>query len=528
MIAFFVAACVSGISSIIWMTYYAHHPLWVEHAAYGMWSNILFQDALAKEGYWGALRTSLNGSRHFLQPAVLALISPRLLWWPHSHLLMAAGSLYLFLDLLARFVRRRTGSVWLAVAAPVLFGTLFGLYDERQGIGVPWPDYQSMFFLSSGILSLGLYSLSGTGGWLALAGVCASLAALARDTGAVWAIVTGLPIVAVLLLQEFRRRGLSGAMRFALWFVIPALPAALLLVQKLSFFQRYYMTSNAYQLRQPLDIAARSIWKELLAFCGVLPLLAVGVLVAGAVFLSPRKKWTTVDFIVLYWPASFLVLLLANGYDASGVTKEVMYLAPGLICAVLTLAGGMDIRLRQARVLLVSTLAICILGAGAAAARAYSRARYPDANAIALRDSQRALVAALVGIPKRVWWQSFSEYDWGTVTAALTFYESGRYQPTENRWFYNKKSYWDANFPNMSLSQLQAYILTQAEQHVELAIVLKDPDHKPEEMEGYSFLIASSVAKRIQADAQWQHYRDVDTSAFAPLALFYNLRKVAH
>jgi hypothetical protein len=523
-----VTLCVSGISSIMWVTYYTHHPLWVEHAAYGMWSNVLFEDALAKEGYWGALRTSLNGSRHALQPAVLALISPRLLWWPHSHLLMAAGSLYLFLDLLARFVRRRTGSAWLAVAAPVLFGTLIGLYDERQGMGVPWPDYQSMFFLSSGLLSLGLYSLSRTGGWLALAGACASLAALARDTGAVWAIVTALPIVAVLLLQEFRRRDLSGAMRFALWFVIPALPAGLMLVQRLSFFQQYYMTSNAYQLRQPLGIAARSMGEQLLAFCGVLPLVAMGVLIAAALVASPRKKWTTEDFIVGYWPASFLVLLLANGYNASGVTKEVMYLAPGLICAVMTLGGGMDMRPRGARVLLVSTLAVCFLSTGAAVAQAYSRARYPDANAIALRDSQRALVAALVDIPRRVWWQSFSEYDWGTVTAALTFYESGRYQPTENRWFYNKKSYWDANFPNMSLSQLQAFILTQAEQHVELAIVLKDPDHLPAGMEDYSFLIASSVAKHIHADAQWQHYRDVDTSAFAPLALFYNLRKVAH
>ena len=36
----------------------------------------------------------------------------------------------------------------------MLFCSLTGLYNERQGMAVPWPDYQSMFLLSSAALAL--------------------------------------------------------------------------------------------------------------------------------------------------------------------------------------------------------------------------------------------------------------------------------------------------------------------------------------------------------------------------------------
>lgn len=519
-----LALCVSGASLAIWSAYYTHYPLWVEHAANGMWANVTFHDALVERGYATALWSALvDGARHILQPAILGLW-PRLLWWPHAHLLVTASALYLFLDLFVRFVRLRTGSVFVGLGAAVLFCAAAGLYDERGGLGVPWPDYQSMFFLSSAALSLGLFSLSARRGWLAVAGACVSLATLARDTGAVYAVITCLPILALLMVREFRRgRGISGAIRLALWCGIPALPAVIMLAYKIPFFDQYYMTSNAWQLRQPMGAAVQSTWAQLYAFCGPLPIAGMGVLLAGGLVLWPRRAWAMEDLIVAYGPVSFLVFLLANGYT-SDLTKEVMYIAPGLACAAATLAGGMDMRPRPARVMLASILAMCAVGAGQSAVQAYERARDPGADARALRVSQRALAEALASIPRRVTWQNFSAYDWGTVVSALTLYEFGHHQPTENRLFHNKKSYWDAHFAGMALPDLQDYLLMQAEQHVDVAIVLKHPDRKPEDMEDYSFSIASAVATRIQADPRWTHYRDVETAVSGPLALYVNQR----
>ena len=64
-----------------------------------------------------------------------------------------------------------------------MFCSLAGLYDESGGVGVPWPDYQSMFILSSAVLSLGLYALHARVRWLMLTGTFVTLATLARDTG---------------------------------------------------------------------------------------------------------------------------------------------------------------------------------------------------------------------------------------------------------------------------------------------------------------------------------------------------------
>jgi len=171
----------------------------------------------------------------------------------------------------------------------------------------------------------------------------------------------------------------------------------------------------------------------------------------------------------------------------------------------------------------VSALAVCVVAAGAAAVAAYNTASSPTPQDVTLRASQRALADVLVSIRQRVWWHSYSLYDWETPVAALTDFD-GHYQPTENRWFYNHKNYWDFHFPGMDIAQLQAFVIRQTEERVDVAVVLKRPDVKPPGMEDYSFAIASSVAAHVQSSPQWQHYGDVQTSE-GPLAVFVNLRR---
>jgi hypothetical protein len=510
-------------ATIIWMTYYRYQPLWVEHAAYGMWANLQFHEALVREGYIHALSRSL-GTRHVLQPAVLGLV-PRMLSWPHAHVLVTALGLYLFVFLLGRYSALRTGSAATGAIAALLFCTLSGLYDEAQGMGVPWPDYQSMFFLSSAVMSVALSALSGKAGWLGLAGASITLATLARDTGAIYAAVTTVPLVAWLGARELRSGGWSRAGRMISWFALPALPAAWLLFRNVQFFQQYYMTSNAWQLRHPIGLVVTSIFASIVHFCGALPLASLAVLGAAGLFIGPRDVWNIGDAIVIYWPVSFLALLVVNGYDATGVTKEVMYVAPALVCIAATIRGGIDLRFRAARIVVASVLMISMITCGSAITKAYNRARHPDAEALALREDQRRLAEVLASIPGQIWWHSYTNYDWGTVVAALTFYEFGHYQPTENVWFHNKKSYWDAIVPRRDLPQLEDYVWSETEKRVDVAIVLRDAETKPHGMEDYSFSIASSMATRMKRDPVWKHDRDVLTSVSGPLSFYVNRGK---
>src|SRR5436190_14700739 len=98
LVALALTGLVSVASSATWIAFYNHQPLWVEHAAYGMAANIAFADALATGGYWTAAWTAL-AARHPLEPALIG-VWPRLLRWPHAHVLVTGATLYVFLQML--------------------------------------------------------------------------------------------------------------------------------------------------------------------------------------------------------------------------------------------------------------------------------------------------------------------------------------------------------------------------------------------------------------------------------------------
>lgn len=523
--AFLLSITVIGASFLLWKTGYEAQPLWVEHAAYGMWANVVFHDALTSSGYWPAFLQALHGARHVLQPSALALISARLLSWPHAHLLITGLTLYLFLDLLARCVYQRCGSAAVAIGACALFCTFVGLYDSGGGMGAPWPDYQSMFLLGSAVLALALFAMSERWLWLVLAGTYASLAALARDTGSVYAAVTTAPAVALLIVRAlWRRQGILRAVTIAFLVAIPAAGAMWMLWSRIPFFQQYYMTSNAWQLRFPLQSSAASVIRQVIAFCGVLPSLMMVVMLIGGLVARRPREITMADAIVAIWPLAFFSLLVANGYTTTG-TKEVMYIAPGALAAIVMI-GGVQMSSGTRRIVFFCGIALCAAGAARTYAENLLKVGAPTSKAIALRDSQRALAATLAAIPRRVSWQSYSAYDWATVVAALTFYEFGRYQPSESNAFFNKKNYWDAHYPGMDLSTLEQHLVEQANREFDVVVVLKDPDHQPDGMEPYSFSIAAFVAKQISVDPEWMPYRDVPVSGSEVLALYVNRRRM--
>jgi len=193
------------------------------------------------------------------------------------------------------------------------------------------------------------------------------------------------------------------------------------------------------------------------------------------------------------------------------------------VCAAISVRGGVNVRSARLPTVMNVALAMCVVFAGIKAVTAYDKARTPTVQDVRLRASQHALAEALASFPQRVWWHSYSMYDWGTPVAALTYFD-GRYQPTENQLFYNHKNYWDSHFPGMNNRELQAFIIRQTEERVDVALVLRNPRVKPAGMEDYSFAIASAVAAHIQSSPDWRHHKDVDTIE-GPLALFVNLRR---
>jgi hypothetical protein len=329
----------------------------------------------------------------------------------------------------------------------------------------------------------------------------------------------------LLSVRESQNHGRAvNVVRLILWCGIPALPAILLLVHRATFLNAYYLSANMWQLRQPFGDSIHNIWQLFSEFAGYLPLIVIAVLAAGAL-TTRRRDWTLADTVVVCAPVSFLMLLLANGYT-SDVTKEVMYLAPGLVCAAVTLRGGIDLRHPALRTIAAGALVLCVVAAGQTAMAAHSRARHPEPDAVELRASQRALASALGKLPRTVGWQSYSAYDWGSVVSTLAFYEFGRFQPPTGPPFFNRKNYWDAWFPGLALADLQRQFAEGVDRQVDVAIVLKEPDRRPEHMEGYSFSIASYIASHVQASPGWRYLTVVDTSASGPLALYVNARRI--
>ena len=249
-----------------------------------------------------------------------------------------------------------------------------------------------MFLLSSAALALALYAIEGTVSWFVVAGALIVLATLARDTGAIWSTLVCGPVVMMLIVVDVRRYGVRSALVRALLFAVATLPAALLFGRHWAFFRGYYMTANQWQLRQPLGTAASHMLNDLFLFVGPAAALVVIVLIVYAMWLARADTWEIADVAVVYWPVSIGLFLFANGYAASDVTKEIMYVAPGVVCAAVTLNGGLDIRSRRLATAVVSALAVCVVVAGSAAVAALQQGADADAD-----GCQPACITACLG-----------------------------------------------------------------------------------------------------------------------------------
>ena len=116
------------------------------------------------------------------------------------------------------------------------------------------------------------------------------------------------------------------------------------------------------------------------------------VLIVCAMWLARADTWEIADVAVVYWPVSIGLFLFANGYAASDVTRRSWYVAPGVVCAEVTLRGGLDIRSRRLAIAVVSALAVCVVVAGSAAVAALQQGADADAD-----GCQPACITACLG-----------------------------------------------------------------------------------------------------------------------------------
>jgi len=239
--------------------------------------------------------------------------------------------------------------------------------------------------------------------------------------------------------------------------------------------------------------------------------------------IHARLKIGSSELAIGWWAVGFLGFLLLNGY-ISDAPKEVMYAVPALLLAAVSPVLVRNVQRPSVYPLLAVIMIIFATASfGWNTLRSVQRAATVDPRAAVLRQSQIEMAAALSKLPERIVWQSYTIYDWGIPVSVLTYYKYGEFRGADNTLFHNAKSYWDARYPALSLAELQERLYTQTKERIDVAIVLKDPEKKPEGMEEYSYSIAAYISERVQSDDKWRYHSKLRGEPFgSELAIYVN------
>lgn len=497
--------------------YQIFQPIWVEQAAYSQKPMLEFWAQMQDEGFWQAIM-ELGNQRHVLQLIVLGAVMPLTLRWFFAPLLIALPMFFVFIAIFGWTLYKRTNHLGYSLSGMLLFLAINQLTRHDWGIGSGFADWQSMFLLSASALSL-INALINPGIlWVRSFAVFVSLAVLARITSVFYAVVICGPILLLYFVDQYRReRSLKKLGVTLLNVFIFVLPVGVLVLGQLANLLAYYSPGNAAQLRQPLSVSAEIIFLTLL-----FPFLGMSlVFILIALFVFNFRKITHTDaalylpemstIAIGWWFFGFVGFLLANGYT-SDVPKEVMYAVPALFLLCLSpifeskQGPAPHFKLLSIGLILFSSI---LFGWNSFQNIEFARVLTPEQSL--MRNIQRDLAEQLVSLPAGTIWQSYTSVDWGIPVSLITQYEFGEYrQYGGDDYFYNKKDYWDTWYSGLSLNELQNVLYERTTNCIDAAVILKDPEIQPPDMEDYSYSIASFIASNIKNDLSWEYFATLE------------------
>lgn len=306
------------------------------------------------------------------------------------------------------------------------------------------------------------------------------------------------------------------------------------MLMKWDYMQAYYTSPNAYSLGLSRLQSLRTVSSLVAWFMGA-PIIAflLGVFVFW--FSARLVRWKVgghfsgsslhfrvgqMELMIGWWALGFVLFLTSIGYW-SDVPKEVMYVVPAPALGALSpmWVKGAPLSLWSGRFLRLGVVVIFAFGAimfVSHSAASLDRARGADGFQTDWRRAQVEMARTLSELPDNIVWQSYTSPDWGGPVTVLTYYTYQRLRLDAGPdYFSNKKSYWDAYYPGLSLGEVQETLYGRTKECVDAAIVLKDPTQRPKEMEDYSYSIASYMSERMQSDSAWRLHNGLTGGPFA-------------
>ena len=535
--ATFCTIVVGAVAHAIMETYYSVQPIWVEHVVQTHWPSLKTLSVFEHSGRWTALEQVLDGQRHILQSLLLCLTLPGLLGWIHGHLFFVLPAFATLLGLLGWTVYRKTGVLTFSIGAMFLYCAFLGLLSARTGIGAGFADYQSALLLGSAVLCL----LNGLDrpklAWLLAFGLLFSTAILARTSSLSLGLVIAGPMLLVYLLKEYgANRSLKPTLFSLGSLLILAAPTLFIVHSQLGHLYSYY-TSGIVPARLPIAESARSIVFLLVQFVGrkvILVCLLFFIAIRGFEVISRStavsqgnwallKQGARFEWTIVWWSLSFFMTLMAYGYT-SNMPKEVIYVLPALLLGALLPPFRKPPHQRGI---------LRLLGIGLILFSIFAFVRNANINlAVAgsvtpfqarVRQTQIEMASALSDLPEGLLWQSYTSPDWGIPVSLWTYYKYGKFRQSYSSFFHSSRKYWDAQYPGLSLSQLQETLYTKTLRSIDIVVVLKDPGKKPAEMEEYSYSIAAYMADRVISDQRWQYRGGLEGEPYdSELAIYQN------
>jgi hypothetical protein len=205
-----------------------------------------------------------------------------------------------------------------------------------------------------------------------------------------------------------------------------------------------------------------------------------------------------------------------------------MYAVPGLLFgAVAPFAIDKPLpTIEVNRLALVMTI-FSIVSFGWFTTRNANRAATITSEQADWRQTQLEMAGELAKMPREIRWQSYTLVDWSIPVSLLTLYEYGEFRNSP-QYFVNRKEYWDSIYPGLPLPELEERLYAKTLDCTDVAIVLKDPDQQPPQMEDYSYSIAAFIARSIQLDNRWHVKGEVNARPFDTQFSIYMNTEATH
>lgn len=519
--SFILALIIGLLSFIITYSYFINQPVWIEQAAYSQFPNLIHLESFQNQNKLDVILQMLQGERHILQSLIPGIINPQLLGLPLAHFLVTIPALFIFLFFLSWTIYKISGSQFNALLAMLLFCSFSGLLNERWGIGSGFADYQSFLFFSCSMLSL-INAFRAPVFWIPAFGFFVTLTILSRTTSIFYLITLSLPILLFIFWKSWTGLNWPQLIKSGSLLLVTSGMGLIAAFYQFGGLYSFYSSPSPWGLGHSTLFSLHTIIQLFRDFIGIPTLLIMCFLVLiHAIWAHGLKiRFPIYAIVGFWWFFGFLGLLLSKGYF-SDVPKEVMYASPPL---VLLLSTRVNFRKNTHKVLIILILIVSIFGNFRTSLTNSTKTTPAQLN-LKLAQNEMAKVLANIQMEKLTW-QSYAPYDWGIPVSVLTHFNHNKFRKSYNQLFHNKKNYWDARYPGLTLSEVQKKVYGQTLSCIDIAITLKNLQGKPDGMEEYSFNIAKYVSEKIRAEKHWRYYSQLSSLYFKePLVVYINQSK---